>query len=77
MDPDRPRLIALAERALAAEHDVVPDSVLYEWATTTATGSSPSPCTTTSPLPPAKSTGISTSSDAQLPLARPASAGSD
>jgi hypothetical protein len=28
---DRNRLIALAERLLAAERDVVPDSVLYEW----------------------------------------------
>ncbi|PYY55893.1 MULTISPECIES: hypothetical protein [unclassified Curtobacterium] len=31
MDTDRQRLIALAERALAAEPDVIPDSVLYEW----------------------------------------------
>ncbi|WIB76992.1 hypothetical protein DEJ28_15240 [Curtobacterium sp. MCPF17_002] len=31
MNTDRQRLIALAERALAAEHDVIPDSVLYEW----------------------------------------------
>ncbi|WIB33089.1 hypothetical protein [Curtobacterium sp. MCSS17_005] len=31
MDTDRQRLVALAERALAAEQDVIPDSVVYEW----------------------------------------------
>jgi hypothetical protein len=31
MDTDQQRLIALAERTLAAEHGVIPDSVIYEW----------------------------------------------
>jgi hypothetical protein len=31
MGTDRERLIALAQRAIAAEPNVVPDSVLYEW----------------------------------------------